>query len=78
MFRQNELKDIQNKLLEFSDMVMNYSFNDYAGQAIPKTKEGLIMNTDYWQNVQNDLERRVTLHQIEKKKSFSSRRNRLS
>ena len=45
---ENELKDIQNKLLEFCDMVMNYSFNDYAGQAIPKTKEGQIMNADCW------------------------------
>ena len=62
---EKELKDVQNKLLEFCDMVMNYSFNDYDGQVIPKTKEGQIMNAEYWQNVQNDLERRVTLHQIE-------------
>ena len=66
-----ELKEIRDRFLEFSTMVLTFSMSFLNCSDPPKTAEGMAMNVSWWKLAEKDLQSKVNTHQLDIRKVAS-------
>ena len=62
---ESELEKIRDKYMEFSDKVVLFSSNYPTNSNFVKSAEGIVMDINYWNNVESRLGEKITSHQLE-------------